>query len=68
LTGLHTFDSASWAAYLQSGASWAQASWAEASWAEASWAAASWAAASWSEASWSTNVDSMTGSMASLAE
>ena len=67
-TGLRTFDSASWAAYLQSGASWAQASWAEASWAEASWAAASWAAASWSEASWSTNVDSMTGSMASLAE
>src|SRR6266498_5044233 len=67
-TGLHTFDAASWAAYLQSGASWAQASWAEASWAEASWAAASWAAASWSEASWSTNFDSMTGSMASLAE
>ncbi len=32
VTGLRTFDSASWASYLASGASWAQASWAEASW------------------------------------
>jgi serine protease AprX len=62
------FDAASWAAYLKSGASWAQASWAEASWAEASWNSASWAEASWNEASWSTNVDSMTSSLASYAE
>jgi serine protease AprX len=63
-----SFDSASWAAYLKSGASWAQASWAEASWAEASWNAASWAEASWSEASWSSNTDSMMASAATLAE
>jgi serine protease AprX len=67
-TGLRTFDSASWASYLASGASWAQASWAEASWAEASWNSASWAEASWAEASWNANVDSMMASMASLAE
>jgi len=63
-----SFDSASWAAYLKTGASWAQASWAEASWAEASWNAASWAEASWSEASWSSNTDSMMASAATLAE
>jgi subtilisin family serine protease len=68
LTGSRVFDAASWAAYLKSGASWAQASWAEASWAEASWNVASWAAASWNEASWSSNVDSMTSSLASFAE
>jgi len=68
LTGVPTFNAASWASYLQTGASWAQASWAEASWAEASWSAASWAAASWSEASWSSNVDSMMASMASYSE
>jgi serine protease AprX len=67
-TGQRTFDSASWAAYLATGASWAQASWAEASWAEASWNSASWAEASWAEASWNANVDSMMASMASLAE
>jgi subtilisin family serine protease len=67
-TGSRSFDSASWAAYLASGASWAQASWAEASWAEASWNEASWAEASWAEASWSSNTDSMTSSMASFAE
>jgi serine protease AprX len=67
-TGQRTFDAASWAAYLSTGASWAQASWAEASWAEASWAAASWAEASWAEASWNANVDSMMASMATLAE
>jgi serine protease AprX len=68
VTGLRTFDSASWASYLASGASWAQASWAEASWAEASWNSASWAEASWAEASWNANVDSMMASMASLSE
>ncbi|HEY8630021.1 MAG TPA: S8 family serine peptidase [Gaiellaceae bacterium] len=68
VTGLRTFDSASWAAYLATGASWAQASWAEASWAEASWNSASWAEASWAEASWSANLDSMMASMASFAE
>ena len=68
VTGLRTFDAASWASYLASGASWAQASWAEASWAEASWNSASWAEASWAEASWNANVDSMMASMASLAE
>jgi serine protease AprX len=67
-TGQRTFDAASWAAYLASGASWAQASWAEASWAEASWNSASWAEASWAEASWNANVDSMMASMASLSE
>jgi serine protease AprX len=67
-SGQRTFDSASWAAYLSSGASWAQASWAEASWAEASWASASWAEASWAEASWNANLDSMMASMATLAE
>jgi serine protease AprX len=67
-TGGRSFDAASWAAYLATGASWSQASWAEASWAEASWAAASWAEASWSEASWSSSLDSMTSSMASMAE
>ena len=36
-SGVSVFDAASWAAYLQSGASWAQASWSDASWAEASW-------------------------------
>jgi serine protease AprX len=68
ITGARSFNAASWASYLQTGASWAQASWAEASWAEASWNSASWAEASWNEASWSSNVDSMTSSMASLAE
>jgi serine protease AprX len=67
-TGQRTFDAASWASYLASGASWAQASWAEASWAEASWNSASWAEASWAEASWNANVDSMMASMASLSE
>jgi serine protease AprX len=68
LTGQRTFDSASWASYLASGASWAQASWAEASWAEASWNSASWAEASWAEASWNANLDSMMASMASFTE
>jgi serine protease AprX len=68
VTGLQTFDAASWASYMASGASWAQASWAEASWAEASWNSASWAEASWAEASWNANVDSMMASMASMAE
>ncbi|MDQ2968910.1 MAG: S8 family serine peptidase [Actinomycetota bacterium] len=68
VTGAPTFNAASWAAYLKTGASWAQASWAEASWAAASWSAASWAAASWSEASWSSNIDSMMASMASMSE
>ena len=68
LLGHRVFDAASWAAYLKTGASWAQASWAEASWAEASWNVASWAEASWAEASWSSNVDSMTSSLASFSE
>lgn len=68
VTGLRTFDAASWASYLASGASWAQASWAEASWAEASWNSASWAEASWAEASWNANLDSIMASMATLAE
>jgi serine protease AprX len=67
-TGTPSFNAASWASYLQSGASWAQASWAEASWAEASWNSASWAEASWSSASWSSNTDSMMSTMATLAE
>jgi serine protease AprX len=68
LTGGRAFDAASWAAYVASGASWAQASWASASWAEASWAAASWAAASWSEASWSASLDGLMNSTASFSE
>ena len=62
-----SFNAASWAAYLATGASWAQASWSDASWAEASWAEASWAEASWAEASWSSNTDSMTSSLATFA-
>jgi serine protease AprX len=68
VTGARTFDAASWAAYLSTGASWSQASWAEASWAEASWNAASWAAASWNAASWVANVNSMMASSASYSE
>jgi serine protease AprX len=68
ITGSPTFNAASWASYLASGASWAQASWAEASWAEASWNTASWAEASWAEASWSSNIDSMMSSTASFSE
>ncbi len=68
LTGSRVFDSASWASYIATGASWAQASWAEASWAAASWNAASWADASWNEASWSSSVDSMMSSTASYSE
>src|SRR3954454_5995134 len=63
-----SFNAASWASFIASGASWAQASWSDASWAEASWNEASWAEASWAEASWSSNVDSMTSSLASYAE
>ncbi|MFL6029266.1 MAG: S8 family serine peptidase [Gaiellaceae bacterium] len=63
-----SFNAASWAALIASGASWAQASWTDASWAEASWNEASWAEASWAEASWSSNVDSMTSSLASFSE
>src|SRR5437762_5800359 len=32
VTGSRSFDAASWAQYLKSGASWAQASWSDASW------------------------------------
>ena len=67
-TGGRSFDAASWASYIATGASWAQASWTDASWAEASWNEASWAEASWAEASWSSNVDSMTSSLASFSE
>jgi serine protease AprX len=63
-----SFNAASWAAYLATGASWAQASWSDASWAEASWNEASWAEASWAEASWSSNTDSMTSTLARFAE
>ena len=63
-----SFDAASWAEYLKSGASWSQASWSDASWAEASWNEASWAEASWNEASWSSSVDSMMASTASYSE
>jgi serine protease AprX len=68
ITGSRSFDAASWAAFLRSGASWAQASWNEASWNAASWNAASWAEASWNEASWSSSVDSMMSSTASYSE
>jgi serine protease AprX len=68
LTGSRVFDAASWATYLKSGASWAQASWAEASWAEASWSVASWAEASWAEASWSSSLNSLMSSTASYSE
>jgi serine protease AprX len=66
--GGRSFNAASWAAFIATGASWAQASWTDASWAEASWNEASWAEASWAEASWSSNVDSMTSSLASWTE
>src|SRR3954451_4184787 len=45
VTSSPSFDAASWAAYLKTGASWAQASWSDASWAEARWNEASWAEA-----------------------
>ena len=44
VTGKPTFNAASWATYVGSGASWSQASWGEATWARASWNAASWVA------------------------
>jgi serine protease AprX len=68
ITGSRAFDAASWATYLSTGASWAQASWAEASWAEASWNAASWAEASWAAASWSASLDGLMSSTASYSE
>ena len=67
-SGGRSFNAASWASFIATGASWAQASWSDASWAEASWNEASWAEASWAEASWSSNVDSMTSSLASFSE
>jgi serine protease AprX len=66
--GSRVFDSASWASYLSSGASWAQASWGEASWGEASWSAASWGEASWSAASWVASVNSQMTTLASYSE
>ena len=63
-----SFDAASWAEYLKSGASWAQASWSDASWAEASWNEASWNEASWNEASWTSSVNSMMSSAVSYSE
>jgi serine protease AprX len=68
VTSSPSFDAASWAEYLKTGASWAQASWSDASWAEASWNEASWAEASWNEASWSSSINSMMGSTASYSE
>jgi serine protease AprX len=68
LTGVRSFNAASWNAYVSVNASWSQASWAEASWAEASWAEASWAEASWNAASWNATVDSMMSSAASYSE
>jgi hypothetical protein len=68
VTGSPSFDAASWAEYLKTGASWAQASWSDASWAEASWNEASWAEASWNEASWSSSINSMMSSTASYSE
>src|SRR3954447_22009898 len=68
VTSSPSFDAASWAEYLKTGASWAQASWSDASWAEASWNEASWAEASWNEASWSRSINSMMGSTASYSE
>jgi serine protease AprX len=64
ISGKKAFDAASWANYLSSGASWAQASWGEASWGEASWSAASWGQASWNAASWVANIN---GQMTSLS-
>ena len=54
MTGLKSFDSASWASAATANASWNSASWASASWASASWASASWASASWASASWAS--------------
>src|ERR671937_1165970 len=68
LSGKKTFDAASWATYLSSGASWAQASWGEASWGEASWNAASWGEASWNAASWVANINGQMTTLASYSE
>jgi serine protease AprX len=68
LSGKKTFDAASWATYLSTGASWAQASWGEASWGEASWNAASWGEASWNAASWVANINGQMTSLASYSE
>jgi serine protease AprX len=54
ITGLNSFDAASWASAATANASWNSASWASASWASASWSSASWASASWSSASWAS--------------
>ena len=64
LSGKPTFNAASWANYVSTGASWNQASWVEASWGQASWNAASWGQASWNAASWVANVN---GTMTTLA-
>jgi subtilisin family serine protease len=68
VSGKPSFNAASWANYLSSGASWAQASWGEASWGEASWSAASWGEASWSAASWVASVNSQMTTLASYSE
>jgi serine protease AprX len=68
LSGKKTFDAASWATYLSSGASWALASWGEASWGEASWNAASWGEASWNAASWVANVNAQMTTLTSYSE
>jgi serine protease AprX len=68
LSGKKTFNAASWATYLSSGASWAQASWGEASWGEASWNAASWGEASWNAASWVASVNGQMTTLASYSE
>jgi serine protease AprX len=54
ISGLNSFDAASWASAATANASWNSASWASASWAAASWASASWASASWASASWAS--------------
>jgi serine protease AprX len=52
ITGVRSFDQATWAAAALANPAWGAASWDSASWDSASWASASWDSASWDSASW----------------
>ena len=68
VTGVRSFNAASWGTYVGSNASWSEASWGEASWSVVSWNEASWAQASWNAASWTANVNVQMTTAASWGE
>src|SRR5919204_3464456 len=68
LTGVRSFNAASWGSYVGSNVSWSEASWGEASWSVVSWNEASWAQASWNAASWAANVNVQMTTAASWGE